>query len=371
MAAAGLLGLSLALAACRAPVSPVAWKVEEPAVHGFDPARLEALRAKLAAQGTASLLVAHRNAIVLEWYAPGQSQTTQHYAASIAKTLVGGLSLLLAASEGAIQLDAPAWHHIPPWKDDPQRSRITLRQLATHSSGLANRDLDADWSKRFWSREAPFAVALRETPLEAKPGERFVYSSPGFAALGYAVTSALRKQGVRDDVQELLRARITRPLGIPDAAWSMGYDSVFELDGLRLEPNWGGCGFTARALARIGQWMLDGGRFQSETLLDPTLVALAMSDQGMTDQATEPIRGLGWWSNGNRVWPSLPADAAAAIGADDQILLVVPSLDLVVVRFGRAFDDPGSRSEWTRPEPFLFRPLAEALALPSTSPSQR
>ena len=35
----------------------------------------------------------------------------------------------------------------------------------------------------------------------------------------------------------------------------------------------------------------------------------------------------------------LPPDAVAAIGAGGQLLVVVPSLDLVAVRFGRGGDD--------------------------------
>lgn len=71
-------------------------------------------------------------------------------------------------------------------------------------------------------------------------------------------------------------------------------------------------------------------------------------------QALNPSYGLLWWTNGqasSMSWaippvttggvliPAAPADLAAAQGARDRKLYVVPSLDLVVARLG----DNGSR----------------------------
>jgi CubicO group peptidase (beta-lactamase class C family) len=52
--------------------------------------------------------------------------------------------------------------------------------------------------------------------------------------------------------------------------------------------------------------------------------------------------GLGWWVNrnpdGTRFWPCLPPDAFYGAGAGHQFLLVVPSLDLIVVRNGESLE---------------------------------
>jgi hypothetical protein len=39
-----------------------------------------------------------------------------------------------------------------------------------------------------------------------------------------------------------------------------------------------------------------------------------------------------WWNNTTKKWPGVPTDAFAALGKWDNNILVVPSLDLVVVR---------------------------------------
>jgi hypothetical protein len=47
-----------------------------------------------------------------------------------------------------------------------------------------------------------------------------------------------------------------RPLGVPDAEWSCGYNKTFPVDGLPLVGSWGGGSYSARATARIGRLML-------------------------------------------------------------------------------------------------------------------
>ena len=37
-----------------------------------------------------------------------------------------------------------------------------------------------------------------------------------------------------------------RPIGVPDAEWSVGYGKTFTVDGLPLVGSWGGGSYTAR-----------------------------------------------------------------------------------------------------------------------------
>ncbi len=61
----------------------------------------------------------------------------------------------------------------------------------------------------------------------------------------------------------------------------------------------------------------------------------------------------------------MPRDAFAGAGAGNQILLVVPSLDLIVVRNGSLlWDDPENRMFWGGVEKYLFNPIMEAVYHP-------
>src|SRR5260370_21635526 len=85
------------------------WPATTPESEGFSPAKLQAFAESLPAHQTKALLVARHGRIVLEWYAPGVTADTRHGTASMAKALVGGMSLLVALDAGRIGVDDPAW----------------------------------------------------------------------------------------------------------------------------------------------------------------------------------------------------------------------------------------------------------------------
>src|SRR3569833_2046729 len=90
-----LLALACGRSGLAAEVSaPFEWQEAKPADEGMSAQRLEAARVALAAHGTSGLLVIRHDRIVCEWYA-GKVQTLDkpHGTASLAKALVGGMSL--------------------------------------------------------------------------------------------------------------------------------------------------------------------------------------------------------------------------------------------------------------------------------------
>ena len=349
-----------------APNGP--WRTATPESQGFSASRLEGLRADLASRKTRAFLVIRKDAMVCEWYAPGQDADTKFGTASLAKALVGGLSLAVAMTDGRLALDDPAAKFIPQWRDDARKSRITVRQLGSHTSGVEDAEADGKphdqltgWKGDFWKRLAvpndPFTLARDRAPLLFAPGERMRYSNPGIALMTWCVTASL-SNAPQKDIRSLLRERVMRPIGVPDSGWSAGYGQTFLVDGLPLVPSWGGGSYTARATARVGRLMLRGGDWDGRPLLSADAVRLTTSDA-----ATPGPCGMGWWSNQEGDCAELPRDAFFGSGAGHQILLVVPSLNMVVVRFGgelaNVATDPKSFHEaYNR---FLFAPLIAAI----------
>ena len=76
-------------------------------------AKLDAFRDDIAARKTQDLLVIRNDAIVLEWYAQGRSASDKHGTASLAKAVVGGLSLAIALNDGRLKLDDPVSKYVP------------------------------------------------------------------------------------------------------------------------------------------------------------------------------------------------------------------------------------------------------------------
>src|SRR5258708_6520111 len=112
------------------------WGKSTPAAEGISEAKLAQFKESLAGRGTSGLLVILHDKIVFEWYAPGAAADKPHGTASMAKAVVGGMSLAVAMQDGRIRPGDLAADYIPQWKPDPQKSKITVGQLATHSSGL-------------------------------------------------------------------------------------------------------------------------------------------------------------------------------------------------------------------------------------------
>ncbi len=348
------------------------WQTSSPESQGMSGEHLGAMCRELERRGTKALLVIRNDRIIYEWYAAEHGPAVTHYTASLAKALVGGVSLTLVLQDGLLRVDDPAWKYVPQWQGHPEKSRITIRHLATHSSGIedaAEAGLPHDqlpgWKGAFWRRDPnPFTIARDQAPVVFPPGSGYAYSNPGMGMLAYAVTAALRGTS-HADIRTLLRERVMRPIGTPDGEWSIGYGTRYETDGLALVANWGGGSYTPRAVARVGRLMLRQGDWQGQQILSPQWVEKATTQAGtpLPERSADnpaPASGLGWWVNSDGVWPSLPRDAFAGAGAGNQILLVVPSLDLIVVRNGSQLGD----TFWAGVDSHLFRPLAGAVLPP-------
>ena len=377
------------------------WQTASPESLGMDRSKLDALRDGLAARATKALLVIRRDRVVYEWYAAGHGPSRRHYTASLAKALVGGLSLLVALNDGRIGADDPAWRYIPAWVGDArpgksQKSKITIRHLATHSSGIEDSMTpgkglinQGGWKEAFWRLawlsydstsslgqggwdEAcggkdphPFSIAIHQAPILFAPGTGYAYSNPGMAALAYAVTASL-KGAPQSDIRTLLKERIMDPIGVPESDWSIGYSTAYEVDGMKMYANWGGGEYTARATAQVGRLMLRKGGWDGNQLVAAARVeeVLAYAGTPLPDRPPgnpQPASGLGWWLNCDGVWPSLPRDAFAGEGAGHQVLLIIPCRDLIVVRNGETLgEESEGEGYWGALEKYLFAPLMDA-----------
>jgi CubicO group peptidase (beta-lactamase class C family) len=124
--------------------------------------------------------------------------------ASLTKVVGLTTALMFAVGERAIDLDAPVQRYVPAFAG-PDKDRVTVRMLLTHSSGLPA------WRPLF--REVPTrtdALALADTtPLESAPGARETYSDLGAIVLTQLVESVYHER-----LDALLERRLFQPLGM-------------------------------------------------------------------------------------------------------------------------------------------------------------
>jgi CubicO group peptidase (beta-lactamase class C family) len=130
---------------------------------------------------------------------------TRWQMASITKVYTT-LMLAQLAHEGRVDLDAPLTRYLPefqPRYPEPGAPPITLRRLASHTSGLTN-----GWGQPDHSYSLAQLLAwTRASGLTAQPGLQYKYSNTGFSLVGAAME---RATGL--GFAELLRDRVLRPL---------------------------------------------------------------------------------------------------------------------------------------------------------------
>jgi CubicO group peptidase (beta-lactamase class C family) len=351
------------------------WMDATPESQGMSSAELESLWLELSGHNTKTFLVIRNDRIVFERYAPGFDRTKPHSTASLAKALVGGMSLMVAMNDGRVRPDDPASRYVPQWANDPVKSKITIRHLATHTSGIEDAEADGlpheklpGWKGDFWKRlpppQDPFSLARDAAPVLEPPGSRARYSNPGMAMLAYCITTSLR--GTADpDLRSLLEHRLMNAIDVPAKEWSVGYGQTTRIDGLNLVATWGGGSYSANAAARVGRLMLRKGNWNGRQLIAPGVVEAVAKHAGLPSES-----GLGWWVNGrddgSRVWTSAPTDAFWGAGAGHQFLLVVPSLNLIVVRNGDLLQKADDFNEGL--EKFIVTPLMKACSAVAAAP---
>jgi CubicO group peptidase (beta-lactamase class C family) len=349
------------------PISFVDWSEATPEAHGMSETALDDLWTDLESRGTAALLIIRDDDIVYERYAATYGRSVPHYTASLAKSVVGGVSLLVAMSDGVMEPDDRVQDYVPAWVGVDPKQDITVRHLATHTSGIEDAEQDGlphdqltGWKGDFWARlpppDDPFSISRDLAPVLFEPGTAEHYSNPGMAMLSYAITGALQGEPLTD-LRSLLSERIMGPIGIPADEWSCGYEETYQVGGLDLVAPWGGGSYSPNATARVGRLLLRCGDWDGEQLIAPERVVQSTRHAG-----TPAPSGLGFWVNdaggGGSVSPSLPPDSYWGAGAGHQILLVVPSLGLIMVRNGSelASGDFGEALEQ-----YLFAPLMAAV----------
>lgn len=334
--AAGLLAACLAVSS----LSAAEWERAAPAGLGMDESRLERAR-DYALRGGGSGMVVHRGKLVYHW---GDLKTT--YDLKSSSKSIGVTALGLALRDGKVRLDDPAVKHFPALGVPPESNaatvwlgEITLFHLASQTAGF----------------DKPGGFQ----PLLFRPGAGWAYSDGGPNWLADCLTLVYRR-----DLQELLFERVFTPLGIgrDGLRWRNNAYRPHSLEGIPRREFGSGVHANVDAMARIGYLYLRAGRIGSRQVLPPDFVAQArrplaeLAGLPVTLPETYPDAarhyGLLWWNNGDGTLEAVPRDAYWSWGLYDSLIVVIPSLDLVVARAGKGFDDARG-SGYGRLRPFV------------------
>jgi CubicO group peptidase (beta-lactamase class C family) len=280
---------------------------------------------------TRALVVVYDGRIVAERNAPGFDATMPLLGWSMAKTAINTL-VGFRVKDGKLTIADRAL--LPKWRD--AHREITLDQLLRMTSGLAFKedygadDRDVRQMLFIEGDKSEFAAAK---PLEHTPGTFWSYSS----GTTNIIARVLRQTFA--DEQEYLRfprERLFEPIGM--------HSAVLEPDAVGIFVGSSYLYATARDWARLGLLYLRDGVWQGERLLPEGWVAYSLKP---TEGAKDARYGAQIWlkldeaadsKSSNLGEPPLPEDTYYMLGHDGQIVAIVPSRDLVIVRLGLTRD---------------------------------
>lgn len=349
--------LMLALSGCGISGTPEAAPPKSPAELAYisddspiGKAALDAAIAPLfddpAMAETRALLIMHRGKVIAERYGEGYDEDTRFISWSMAKSFTGALIGFLVA-DGRLVLDDPA--PVPAWQrpGDP-RGDITLRHLLHMSSGLDHTEVgepegrkvfEADTNRMLFLDGAQDTAAYAEArPMEAKPGEKFEYSTATSIILSDIIartlTSSTDPEVRRDVTLRFIRGRLLEPLGM-DATYSEFDPNGTFLGGSLIQS-------TARDYGRFGEFLRHNGARKGAQHLPVSWVKFMR-----TSSQNDPSYGGHIWLNKKRpegrnqvLFPDNgPETIFAALGHLGQYIVVSPDQKLTVVRLGKTQDE--------------------------------
>ena len=274
---------------------------------------------------TVAVVVIKNDSLLYEKYWDGYSDSSLSNSFSVAKSIT---SLLIgtAIKEGKIKsVDEPVGNYLPEFKEG-LAAKLSIKDLLTMSSG-------SNWDESYSNplsvtTESYYGSDLYKTATGVKivkePGTYHSYKSGDTELLGLILEKATGKS-----VSAYASEKLWQPLGAKHPAkWSTdkknGNEKAF-------------CCFNANArdFARLGQLMLDSGKWKGNAIIDSAYYTQSVTACQIPDEDGVPCDDYGyqWW-----IYPDSPG-VFYARGILGQYIIVIPSKNIVLVRLGHKRSD--------------------------------
>lgn len=303
------------------PVTGNEWSSTNPSELGWCTDQIPSLYQYLESQNTKAFLVLKDGKMVIEKYFGTFTADSAWYWASAGKSLTAFL-VGMAQQEGYFKIsDSTSKYLGSGWTSctPQQESAIQIVHQLSMTSGLDDGVPD---------HHCTLDTCLK---YKADPGTRWAYHNGPYTLLDQVMESATGRK-----LNTYAAQKLQQSTGITGLFVKTGYNNVF---------------FSRpRSMARFGLLMLNNGTWAQTHVMTDTSYFLSMI---RPSQSLNKSYGYLWWLNGQESFmlpgvqfafngsfaPNAPEDMYAALGKNGQVLHVVPSQNLVLVRMGNAPDD--------------------------------
>ena len=311
-----------------------------------------------------TVLVARAGKLVFERYFSGSDEIngwrvenvtfdvgTLHNMKSVSKS-VTSLAVGIAIDRGLIRsVNEPIFSFFPELSDlrSPEKDRIQLVHALTMTMGLkwveaipSNEDDNDEVRMHMASDPCRYVLGL---PATAPAGQEYFYNTGALT-----LVSAIVRKATGRPLDEFARETLFQPLGITSVEWVRVKGDSDAGGGLRLRP---------RDMAKIGQLVLAGGRWNDNEIVSKTWIETSTTPK--IEATGGQFYGYLWFlgrslPNGREVhW-------AGALGRGGQSIRIVPELNLVVAATAGYYQDYSPRAFQLQYS--IFRDVLRAIPSP-------
>ena len=270
---------------------------------------------------TVAVVAIRNDSLLYEEYWDGYTDSSWSGSFSVAKSIT---SLLMGAAlkdSSVASLQDPVSKYLPEFSQG-EKAKIRILDLLTMSSGTDFNEAYADplsiTTELYYGSDA-YKTATGVN-MSNQPGTLHRYKSGDTQLLGLLIEKATKKS-----LSAYAAEKLWHPIGAEHPAlWSTDHTGGHIKAYCCFNSN-------ARDFARIGQLMLDSGRWKGQEIISPDYYAKSIEPCMIPDDSGNPCNyyGYQWW-----IYPG-QEKIFYARGILGQYIIVIPSKDLVLVRLGK------------------------------------
>jgi CubicO group peptidase (beta-lactamase class C family) len=300
------------------PTTGTTWDTIAPSSLGWCPDRIDSLYNYLEDANSKAFIVLKDGKIVLEKYFGTFTKDSVWYWASAGKTITSFMTGI-AQQENFLSINDTTSKYLGlGWTDCIQvkENNITIKNQLTMTSGLDDNVADS---------HCTIDTCLQ---YKADAGTRWAYHNGPYTLLDNVISSATGQT-----LNSYINQKLKLPTGMNGAFYKLDFDNLFIS--------------TPRSMARFGLLILNKGKWSSTQVMTDSNYFNQMVN---TSQQLNKSYGYLWWLNGKssymaptvqtifngKILPSAPYDLIAALGKNGQIINIIPSQNIVLIRMGNA-----------------------------------
>jgi CubicO group peptidase (beta-lactamase class C family) len=292
------------------------WSFSTPEAQGIDSNALanaiETIRAKRIP--IHSLFMERNGYVVLDAYFFPFEDNETHNLASVTKSVISTLVGIAKAEHRIGTLEQPVLATFPgerPGDGDPRKSRITLANLLSMTSGLDCAGRPGENLLLEMEHSPDWVAFMLDRPQVSEPGAVFEYCGGNMHLVSAALTKVMDTSAY-----DLAREAIFEPLGITRAVWPADPNGISHgFADLELQP---------RDAAKLGYLWLHHGRWEGRQIVPETYLSEALTPHAKVQPGID--YGYGFW-----LYPSHTPFDFEANGRGGQRITVTPAENLVEV----------------------------------------